>query len=121
MIEVGRLCVKTAGRDAGNKCVIVEVVDDNFVLVDGNVRRKKCNISHLEPLAEKIKIKKGASHAEVAAEFKKLKIPMWEKKTKEEKAKPKKLRGTHKKEAALAERLEEKGKKKKKEKKAKKE
>ena len=30
MMEVGRLCLKIAGRDAGMKCVIVEVIDDNF-------------------------------------------------------------------------------------------
>ena len=27
MIDVGRVCVKTAGRDAGRKCVVVEIVD----------------------------------------------------------------------------------------------
>jgi len=113
MIEIGRLCIKTAGRDAGQRCVVVDIIDDNYVLVDGGVRRKKCSISHLEPLAEKIKLKKGASHAEVAAEFKKLKLPVWERKTKEKKEKPKRLRGKHKKEAMLAERLEKKGKKKK--------
>ncbi|MBS3133514.1 50S ribosomal protein L14e [Candidatus Woesearchaeota archaeon] len=74
MLDVGRLCVKTAGREAGKKCVIVELVDKNFVLIDGNVRRKRCSISHLEPLADTIELKKGSSHEEVVSAFKKLGI-----------------------------------------------
>lgn len=92
MIEVGRLCVKIAGREAGKKCVILDVIDDNYVLIDGQLRRKKCNISHLEPLEKKIEIKKGASHSEVVDEFKKLKIEIKETKKKEKKEKPKKIR-----------------------------
>ena len=65
MIEVGRLCVKIAGRDAGRNCVIVEAVDDNFVIVDGQMRRKRCNINHLEPLQHRLPIASGASHEEV--------------------------------------------------------
>ena len=65
MIEIGRLCVKIAGRDAGKSCVIVEVVDDNFVVVDGQVKRKRCNIDHLEPLQHKLPIASGASHEAV--------------------------------------------------------
>lgn len=41
MLEVGRVCVKTAGRDATKLCVVVEEIDETFVLVDGNTRRKK--------------------------------------------------------------------------------
>ena len=65
MYEVGRLVVKIAGRDAGQTGIIVDKVDDNIVLIDGNVRRKKCNIKHLEPLKDVLKIKKGASTSEV--------------------------------------------------------
>lgn len=81
-MEIGRLCVKLAGRDAGKKCVVVDVLKDNFVLIDGATRRRKCNILHLEPLAQSIQIKKGASHAEVAKEFKKLGIEAFESKPK---------------------------------------
>ena len=91
-MEIGRLCVKIAGRDAGGKCVVVDTVDDNYVLIDGDVRRKKCNIKHLEPLADTIDIKKGASHADVAAAFKKLKLDVWETKKKEAAEKPKRVR-----------------------------
>ncbi|WP_457611716.1 KOW motif-containing protein, partial [Methanocaldococcus sp.] len=36
-IEIGRVCIKTLGREAGNTCVIVDILDKNFVLIDGNV------------------------------------------------------------------------------------
>lgn len=95
-MEVGQLCVKTAGRDAKGKCVIVDVIDSNYVLVDGNVRRRKCNVKHLEPLHDKIDIKKNAPHEDVVSAFKKLGIELREKKPKEQKPKPKKLRGKEK-------------------------
>ena len=111
MIEVGRLCVKTAGIDARHKCVIVDIVDDNYVLIDGDVRRKKCNIKHLEPLNKVIKIRKGASHDVVVEEFKKLKLPVWSAKPKEKKERPRKIRKKKEKpeevkEEKLAEKLE---------------
>lgn len=56
-IEVGRVCVKIAGREAGEKCAIVEIIDDRFVEVVGaNVKNRKCNISHLEPLDETVEV-----------------------------------------------------------------
>jgi len=69
-VEVGRICVKIAGREAGRRCVIVDVIDKNFVLVTGpmkvsDVRRRRTNISHIEPMSLKIKIKKGAGDDEV--------------------------------------------------------
>ena len=69
-IEVGRICVKTRGREAGKKCVIVDIIDDNFVLVTGpkdinKVKRRRVNILHLEPTDKKIEINKGASDEEV--------------------------------------------------------
>ncbi len=70
VIEVGRLCVKTRGREAGKKCVIVEIIDDNFVLITGpkdvsGVKRRRANINHIEVLPEKIDIQPGASDDEV--------------------------------------------------------
>ncbi|MEW6329598.1 MAG: 50S ribosomal protein L14e [Candidatus Micrarchaeota archaeon] len=58
-IEVGRVCVKLAGRDAGSKCVVANVLDENFVEVISAGRKKKRRVSirHLEPLAQKIEIK----------------------------------------------------------------
>ena len=72
MFEVGRLCVKLAGRDAGKKCVVIEVLEKNYVLVDGETRRRKCNIMHLEPLNQVIDITDKASHETVISEFEKI-------------------------------------------------
>lgn len=86
-MEKGQVCVKLAGRDAGNKCVVVEIIDKNFVTVDGGVRRKRCNIDHLYPINLKLDIKSG-SHAEVKAAFEAEKLMVWETKPKEQKPKP---------------------------------
>jgi large subunit ribosomal protein L14e len=69
-IQVGRICVKLAGREAGRKCVIVDIIDKNFVLITGpkdvtGVKRRRTNVNHIEPLRDKIKIKRGASDEEV--------------------------------------------------------
>lgn len=66
-MEVGRMCVKLAGRETGKKCVIVDLVDENFVLVCGpEVKRRKCNVRHLQQLGKRFEIKKGASDADIA-------------------------------------------------------
>ena len=92
MIEIGRLCVKTAGRDAGLKCAVVDILDDKYVLIDGETRRRKCNIMHLEPLKEVIKIKKNASHEVIKKEFEEIGLKARETKPKEKKEKPVKSR-----------------------------
>lgn len=97
MMDVGRLCVKIAGRDAGKKCVIIEVIDDKFVMVDGETRRRKCNVKHLEPLKEMLKISKGATHEAVKAEFKKLGIDIKDTKPKPAKPKKRKVRSAERK------------------------
>jgi large subunit ribosomal protein L14e len=97
MYSIGRICIKLAGRDAGKEAVIVEILDNTFVLIDGNVRRRKCNILHLEPTAKKIEIKEKATHEEIKAEFDKLKLPVWETKTRKTAERPKKQRGKKKK------------------------
>jgi large subunit ribosomal protein L14e len=94
MIEIGRLCVKIAGRDAGLKCVVVDILEDKFVLVDGETRRRKCNIMHLEPLKDVIKIKKNASHEDVKKEFEKLSLKARETKPKQKTERPMKKRKT---------------------------
>lgn len=70
IIEVGRICVKTRGREAGKKCVIVDIIDENYVLVTGpkdvsGVKRRRVNILHIEPTDKKINISKGASDEDV--------------------------------------------------------
>lgn len=66
MFEIGRVCVKIAGRDAGAVCVVIEKQDDTFVVIDGQSRRRKCNVAHLEPTKDVVKIKEKASSDEVA-------------------------------------------------------
>lgn len=66
LISIGRICVKAKGRDKGKKCVVVSVIDSNFVLVTGpkkltGVRRRKVNIRHLSPLPKHIRLPKDAS------------------------------------------------------------
>ena len=94
MIEIGRLCVKTAGRDAGLKCIVVDILEDKFVLIDGETRRRKCNILHLEPLKDVIKIKKNASHDDVSKVLKELNIGARETKPKPKTERPRKKRKT---------------------------
>ena len=69
-IEVGRVCVKVAGRESGRKCVIVDVMDKSFILVTGpkkvtGVKRRRVNINHVAPLEDVIQVKRGASDEEV--------------------------------------------------------
>ena len=83
------------------KCVVVKRtgneinwVDDRDVLIDGETRRRKCNILHLEPLKDTIKIKKKASHEDVKKEFEKLGLKSRETKPKQKTEKPRKKRKT---------------------------
>ena len=92
MFETGRVCMKIAGRDAGRMCVIVDSIDGRFVLIDGDVRRRKCNIFHLEPLEKTVSLKKGASHEEVAKAFKELGYSVWITKPKQKTVRPRKVR-----------------------------
>ena len=105
MIEIGRLCVKIAGRDAGKKAVIVDILDDKFVLIDGETRRRKCNVLHIEPLGQVVKINKNASHEDVTKALKELGIESRESKPKQKTQKPKAKRKTSE---QLRERKEEK-------------
>ena len=81
-LDVGRVCRKIAGREAGKICVIVKKIpkdkgkSGSFVLVTGpkqltGVRRKRCNIAHLEPLEFVLDIKEDASDEEVIAAYEK--------------------------------------------------
>ena len=71
--EIGRLAVKTAGRETAKKCVITGFVDKNFVRVTGaglsGVRTRAANLKHLVPLTQKVDIKENASPEDVAKAF----------------------------------------------------
>lgn len=71
VIEVGRVAKKLSGREAGRYCVVIdEGKEEGYVEVTGprditDVRRRKCNILHLEPTKDKLDIKSGASDSVV--------------------------------------------------------
>jgi ribosomal protein L14E/L6E/L27E len=56
LLEAGRVCIKMNGRDAGSRAVVTKVIDKRFVNIVSAKRTKerKCNVSHLEFLNEKI-------------------------------------------------------------------
>lgn len=75
-IEPGKICVKIAGREAGQRCVIIDIIDKNYVLITGptsvnKVRRRRTNIKHLEVTENKIEIKRGAEDGEIVEALKK--------------------------------------------------
>lgn len=70
LIDVGRVVVITQGRRAGKKAVVVDLIDENFVLVTGpqlinGVKRRRMNVDHIMPTNVKLEIEKGASDEEV--------------------------------------------------------
>lgn len=76
VLDIGRVCVKLRGREAGRRCVVVDIIDENFVIIDGDVKRRRVNIKHLEPLDIVLNIKKGAKTEEVIMEMLKNGIPV---------------------------------------------
>ncbi|MEM0383727.1 MAG: 50S ribosomal protein L14e [Candidatus Caldarchaeum sp.] len=67
---LGRVCVKLSGRDAGAKGVVVDVLDDGYVVLTGpksltGLRRRKVNVIHLAPTPKKLDIPRDASDEEV--------------------------------------------------------
>jgi large subunit ribosomal protein L14e len=77
-IEVGRVIVKTAGREALMKAIIVDLIDQNFALISGAgvspVKRRRCNIKHIRPLDLTVDIKRGAKDEEIQKAIEKAKI-----------------------------------------------
>ena len=69
-IGLGRIVVKTKGREAGKKAVVVDLIDNNYVEITGprdvsGVKRRRVNIKHIEPTDQVISIEKGASDDKV--------------------------------------------------------
>lgn len=66
--DVGRVCVKLRGREKGSECVVVDVIDRNYVMIAGpGVRRRRVNMHHLNPLDQVVDVGRGASDEEIAA------------------------------------------------------
>ncbi|MCX6818222.1 MAG: hypothetical protein NTU57_05190 [Candidatus Aenigmarchaeota archaeon] len=77
MFEIGRICMKVAGREAGKYCVVVaKEKDKEFLLITGpkaatHVRRRKCNCHHLEATPYKIEIAENATDEEIMKAYEK--------------------------------------------------
>jgi large subunit ribosomal protein L14e len=76
-LEIGRVCMKVAGREAGKYCVVLKKLDGTFVLVTGpkeltGVKRRRCNIEHLEPTNYLVKIEAEASEKDVIDAYDKI-------------------------------------------------
>ena len=79
IVEVGRICKKIAGREAGRSCAVVKKIDETFVEIAGvkpeaKIKRRKCNLEHLEPTSNVIAIKAGASDADIKKAVAKAKL-----------------------------------------------
>jgi large subunit ribosomal protein L14e len=119
-LEIGRVCMKIAGREAGKYCVVVKKINDAFVEVTGpkiltGVKRRRANIEHLEPLEYILQISDSAADEDVvsALESANLMTKLGLKKPsaaamKAEKAKPKEVKQEVKKEEKKDEKVEKK-------------
>jgi ribosomal protein L14E/L6E/L27E len=56
MISAGMICYKISGRDAGQKVVVLSVKGNQAEVV-GLRKKRKVNLSHLEPTSEKMDTK----------------------------------------------------------------
>ncbi|MEX0568288.1 MAG: 50S ribosomal protein L14e [Candidatus Njordarchaeota archaeon] len=79
LFDIGRCCVILRGRRAGKKAIVVDIIDENYVLITGppsvtGVKRRRMNIDHLLPLNVKIEISRGASDDDVLNAIKQQKI-----------------------------------------------
>jgi len=68
-LEEGSVCVKTRGREAGRKAVVLEFDKKaGLALVEGpKVKKRKCNPMHLLPTGKKVSVKKGITKKELGA------------------------------------------------------
>ncbi len=96
MFDVGRICLKTAGRDAGNFCMVIKKLELPYVIVEGYTRRKKVNIRHLEPTDKVVEISEEATREKVIIalekegyKIKQKKGPKYQKSESKESDKPK--------------------------------
>lgn len=98
---LGKVCIKLLGREAGKTCIIADELEGNFVLIDGNVRRRKCNLEHLEISGTTLKIKKDAPTSEIHAAMKIAGIEIIEKKKSDKKSGAKPIRIRKEKESSI--------------------
>ncbi|MDP2666736.1 MAG: 50S ribosomal protein L14e [Candidatus Diapherotrites archaeon] len=65
LFEIGRVCYKSSGRDAGKKIVVVGALKDGFVLAEGARTKRKCNVRHLIPTEKKVKLAADYTHKDI--------------------------------------------------------
>jgi len=78
-LEVGRVVMKTAGREAGKYAVVLKKMDSAFVLISGpkiltGVKRRRCNINQLQPLQHILEIKEEAADEDIISALEKSNI-----------------------------------------------
>ena len=81
VLEIGRVCMKIAGREAGRYCVVIKEAgkakdEKSFVFVTGprlltGVKRRKVNIDHLKATEHKVEVKENATDEEVLGGYEK--------------------------------------------------
>jgi large subunit ribosomal protein L14e len=82
VLEVGRVCMKIAGREAGKYCVVIKPAgkdkdEKSFVLVSGpkmltGVKRRKANTEHLKATEHKIDIPDDAADDQIFSAYEKV-------------------------------------------------
>ncbi len=67
-LEIGTVCVKLAGRTAGQKVVVLELdKKKSFATIIGEkIKKKQCNLKHLMPLDKIIKVSKSTTQKDIA-------------------------------------------------------
>lgn len=93
---IGRLCTKLAGRESSRQAIIVDVLEGNFVLIDGQVKRRRCNLAHLELSPKQLPIQPASSSAEIAALFEQEGIVIKQQKSRTPREKPMRKRAVQK-------------------------
>ena len=74
VFEIGRVCIKNVGREEGKYCVVLNKEDKSFVLVTGpklltGVKRRRCNVNHLNPTEHMLDIKENVSDEDIITAF----------------------------------------------------
>lgn len=53
-MEIGEVCIKTKGREAGRRVTVKSKPKNGRVMVEGEkVKARECNVLHLFPLGKK--------------------------------------------------------------------
>jgi large subunit ribosomal protein L14e len=79
LFEVGNVCIKLVGREAGHYCVVIKPAgkskeEKSFVFITGpklltGVKRRKANINHLKATGHKLDVQENATDEQVLAAY----------------------------------------------------